>query len=1117
VNSGYEILISKLDEFIRKYYRNRLIKGLILFLGSVAALFLLLSVAEYIGYFSTVVRAIFFYFFIVFNLVVISRFIVIPLLQMYKIGRIISNEQAAQIIGKHFTDVKDSLLNTLQLKKMADEQPSENELLMAGIQQKIDKLSPVPFTGAVDIRKNRKYLPLMLPPVLALAVVLLAAPSLIFEPAKRIGSYNIYFEKPAPFNFIIQNKSLEAMQQEDFLLEVKTEGEYVPEAAYINIDGNKFRMNRENTIVFKHQFRNLQKTHRFYFEADGYRSKLYSLQVLPRPVVLSFELALDYPDYTGKKDEILENSGDVSVPAGTQASWLIKTRDTRNVIFSFEDSHFTLDASGRDLFRYSRRLMNNELYSIKTLNKYVKSRDSLSFSVNIIPDAFPTIKAEEYRDSVFETHLYFRGIIRDDYGFSKLLFKYSKTTAVAGDTSSGLRTLTVPVSKASAQQEFFHYFDLSMLAVEPGDEVEYYFEIWDNDAVNGSKSSRTEKMTFRVPTRDEIKQQTEKRNEEVKDELSSAIDEIDKLQQQIDELNRKLLEKKELSWQERKQVEDLLKKQQDLTAKIEKLQQQYKQNNIREQQFNKADEELLRKQQELEKLFNEIMSDEMKDMFKKLQEMLDKMDKNNMKDMLDKMKLNNEDLKKQMDRNLELFKQLEYEKKISESIEELKKLAEEQKQLSEKTPDKNNAAEELLNKQNEISEKFDSLRAELDKLEKLNNELEDPNNLKNTDQQQQSISDKLQQSKEQLNKNQRKNASGTQKDAADEMEKLADELEQMQAENEMQNQEEDINSLRDILENLIKSSFAQEDLIMRIYKVPVMDPQYVALMEKQRKIADDMKMIEDSLLALAKRQAAVKPFISRETALINEYLKKTLSSMHDRNSSLAANYGQHVMTSSNNLALMLAESLKQMMEQMQQMQSKNCKSGNCNKPGKKPGQSAKSMRQLQEQMNKKMQELKEEMGGKKPGKQGKSGQQSISEQLARLAAEQEALRKMLQEYGEQLKSEGVGDQGQIAEMLKLMEQTETDLVNKMITEQTLLRQREILTRLLESEKAEQQREMDEKRESEQPKSYEIRNPQGYFEYKRDKSKGMELLKTIPPALNSFFRGKANEYFYNFEE
>jgi hypothetical protein len=73
-----------------------------------------------------------------------------------------------------------------------------------------------------------------------------------------------------------------------------------------------------------------------------------------------------------------------------------------------------------------------------------------------------------------------------------------------------------------------------------------------------------------------------------------------------------------------------------------------------------------------------------------------------------------------------------------------------------------------------------------------------------------------------------------------------------------------------------------------------------------------------------------------------------------------------------------------------------------------------------------------------------------------------------------------------------------------------------MTRLLEHEKAEQEREFDEKRESQGAKNQKISNPSDIFEYNKAKQKEAELLRTVPPSMNSFYKEKVNEYFNHVE-
>ncbi|MBP8213803.1 MAG: DUF4175 domain-containing protein, partial [Saprospiraceae bacterium] len=222
-NSNYQQLIQKLDQFIRKYYVNKLIRGSLYTVGIVLGLFLLLNTLEYYFYFSTGVRKIFFYTFWAATLAGFGFWVIDPLIRYFKLGHTISHEDAAQIIGDHFTDVKDKLLNILQLKKQ-EESETHSALLTASIEQKTNAIRLVPFQSAIDLNKNRRYLKYALPPFLLLILVLFAAPSIIKEGTTRIINNDQKFAKAAPFSYILDNDDLKVVQYQDYELKIKVEG-----------------------------------------------------------------------------------------------------------------------------------------------------------------------------------------------------------------------------------------------------------------------------------------------------------------------------------------------------------------------------------------------------------------------------------------------------------------------------------------------------------------------------------------------------------------------------------------------------------------------------------------------------------------------------------------------------------------------------------------------------------------------------------------------------------------------------------------------------------------------------------------------------------------------------
>ena len=410
--TAYQTLIDKLDEFIRKYYKNQLIKGGLYSFSAVLLFYISVTVLEYFAHFDTLVRTFLFYAFLTTASYILIRLVIIPLMKLNKLSSVISHEQAAEIIGKHFGTIQDKLLNVLQLKQLSqDHIPGvtiNSQLIEAGINQKIKELKPIPFASAIDLSQNRKYLKYAIPPFLAIIMILFASPGIITDGTKRLVEHRTFFEKPAPFQFIIQNRALKTVQQEDFLLEIKVTGVEIPDDAYIEINENQFKLTKESKLLFEHLFKNVQQSTRFKLFADGFYSREYELVALPNPIVLNFDIELKYPKYTGKKDETLKNTGDLIIPAGTKVKWNFNTRNAKALKMRFNDSTQVLTPLSSDLYTYSKKFLKSSAYSIKTANEYLTSKDSVVYAIQVIADLHPGIEVEERADSLSSKRIYFR-------------------------------------------------------------------------------------------------------------------------------------------------------------------------------------------------------------------------------------------------------------------------------------------------------------------------------------------------------------------------------------------------------------------------------------------------------------------------------------------------------------------------------------------------------------------------------------------------------------------------------------------------------------------------------------------------------------------------------------
>ena len=131
-----------------------------------------------------------------------------------------------------------------------------------------------------------------------------------------------------------------------------------------------------------------------------------------------------------------------------------------------------------------------------------------------------------------------------------------------------------------------------------------------------------------------------------------------------------------------------------------------------------------------------------------------------------------------------------------------------------------------------------------------------------------------------------------------------------------------------------------------------------------------------------------------------------------------------------------------------------------------------------------------------------------------MAAEQSAIKQKLQQLREQLNKDGSGDGNKLNEVIKELEKQQEDLINKNWQIDLLDRQQEILTRLLESENAMRERDWDEERESNSGKDQNKGNQIEFIEYKKQKEKQIELLRTLDPSFSKYYKEKANAYFLN---
>lgn len=1092
-------LIEKIEGFTRKYYLNRLIQGVLVGAVLWIVFYLLINGLEYFSWFPPKGRFVLFLFLLAGSAFVLVYHFLIPLVNLIRFRKKMSVEQASVMIGRFFPEIKDKLLNTIQLSnQMAAE--GDNALLAATIEQRSARLSPIRFSDAVDLRGNLKYLGIFFGLLLLLILLMVFLPSFAVQPTQRIVNYEQQFEKPLPYQVEILQDNIETTQGKEVKFNIRVTGDRIPDAFYVKSELGQQLMTKGSANDFSYTFKNLFNDLAFNVIGGEYTSRPLHITVRPNPTLLSYRCELRYPAYIHRTNETLEAKTRLIVPQGTQLTFSFTTRDTEQMTVSRDSLNSTLTAKD-DIFEYQFVAAQSTKFEVQVENSWNRTIEPLPFSVDVLPDAYPDIRVESF-DEQLSTDVYFSGLVTDDYGFSKLTFNCKVKEPIEKNIVK-----TVPLDLKQTRSSFFYQFNMDSLGIMPGQNMEVYFEVWDNDGFHGPKSKRSETFTYYKPSEAALDSVANQQSEDIMERLQEKSQEANKLQDEIEKMLQDLIQKKDLDWSDKEKMKELMEKQQQIQDEWNKLQQEQEKLADFMKENEIANEDLLKKQEQINKLFEEVIPEELQKMMEQIDKLLEEMPREQMQQTMQDIKKNNQKMQELLDRNLALLEQLKMEKDLNDLANKLDKLGEElQKQEAENQ--QKEAGEETDQKSaEEAKEEFDKMMEELDQLLEKNQELQDPFDMQKDEEMQESIDQDLQdamQQEQNQQSGQQQQSQQKKQDAGQKMQQMAQNMMMQMQMQGMHQMAEDAHLVRILLENVVHASHEQEALMNEIGSIRSDDPSLVEKIIHQKEVADNFNMVRDSLRSMAKRQPMIQNFIFEELHTIENQTENAMKQLNDLKLSQAFRHQQTAMMSMNNLALMLAESLENMENSMESMgmPMQSCQS----KPGKQGQQSMKNMQQMQQQLSEQLKQMQQKM------EQGQQTPNSMSEEFARMAAEQEMLRQGMQQMLNDMKENGqVGDDG-LNEIIKDMEKLEEELVNKKINKKMVERSQRIESRMLESQKAQEKREQEEKRKSNEFKGTQFDRRIDEILYKESLKKNQEFLRSNPIEFAPYYRDKINEYY-----
>ena len=489
-------------------------------------------------------------------------------------------EKLALRVGDKFPHIKDHLSNALQLYTQLEQDSKgySKELTIAALEDVGESVEPIDFNTVVDyskLKRNLRFSGIIVAGFLILIPLFSKQFSLA---AMRLWHPTASFSEITPYTFDIQPGNLQIIKGGDVTITANIKSEEYLENANLSITSlssgrtNEWYLHAGNNGQFKYTVSNVTDSLRYQISVNEQTSSVFKISIIEVPLVRNLQLKLDYPNYTRLPSRFLdENVGDISAIKGTKVSLVLKSSknlDSATVEFGTGQRQVlainALEATGTFFLKQS----TNYLLHL-TDRQGLKNDDPIQYQIDALEDHYPSVKITAPANDVDVTgdmRLIIMGEAEDDFGFSnaRLHYRVNRQKSVTSDKD---RFFSVPIKNPHSEKIALDFeWELRELNLQPSDWVEYYLEIFDNDVISGPKSARSLSYTLRYPSMNEMYEEVAVQQEQTDENLESVLEQSQELREKIDEIVEEMKKDPQISWEEKKNIEEALDSQKKLTA-----------------------------------------------------------------------------------------------------------------------------------------------------------------------------------------------------------------------------------------------------------------------------------------------------------------------------------------------------------------------------------------------------------------------------------------------------------------------------------------------------------------------------------------------------------------------
>lgn len=742
-----------------------------------------------------------------------------------------------------------------------------------------------------------------------------------------------------------------------------------------------------DSLPFSVTLKQVRRSFDYYVVAGDSKSATYAVNVVERPRVTGLKVTIHYPEYSRLKPLALdEDNGSFAALVGSRA--LLEIEANRDIaeasLVKSDSSQINIDFKGP---RGAINLPINENFGYHIVLRDAQGEvnpDPIEYTVTAVPDEYPviTVTYPGYDVNLDETmQIPFRLHISDDYGFSSLILKYQ---IVSGGAKGTERVAVINFAdNIVTEGEVSFNWDLDGFNLLPTDFVLYHFELADNDRVSGPKVSKTRVFAARLPSIDEIVQQTEAEQEGRVSESEKVLKEQKETADRLKEIAQQMKASQKLDWQKQKEMENIVNRQQEAAKKLEDMAREMEQSLQKQENNNLLSEQILKKMMELQKLMAEVATPEMKKAMEELAEALKKMSKEEVEEALKKFQMTQEEMLKRLERTVELLKRMQVEQRMAALLKMAEEMLLEQNRVNvetEQSPLKEQFPR-LAQREQQLQKQMDALK---DGAQKLQENLKDspfaesqPHHRFAEAIMENQAADDMRQMEGALSQDQKQAALNSGQTASSKLGSLVDELRKIQTALAENSGDEIAKAIRKSIDDANYVTHKQEDLYNRSQDDGLKTKSLSEMAAEQQLLKSSVSSLTQNIDELAKQS----PFLAAE---IRTYLEQSQKNMQGSCDNLGEYRGRLSVDQQREAIYNLNRAAVGLMDGLDQQKQCN-KGGSCNKPGSK----MESLCQNQNQIN---QQTKSTCPN--PGNNPTPSQR---ETLRKLAGEQGAVRKSLEE------------------------------------------------------------------------------------------------------------------------